>query len=98
MRILEALWGGQIRPADRNVKHDSDFDRLRNAAQVDYDRFWSLLAPEAKEAYEAYCMKNAELSVISERDFFIKGFRLGMQILLAAISEYPSQLPQSGDE
>lgn len=97
MNILEALWGGQIRPADRSVQHNSEFDKLRKAAQKDYDHFWALLSPEAKEAYNAYLMKDVELSLISDKDFFIKGFRLGVQMLLAAMGEYSSQLPQNMD-
>ena len=55
--------------------------------------FWSVLTPEGKEAYKAYSEANIELMSISEADIFTKGFRLGVQLLLAAICEDDSQLP-----
>lgn len=94
MSILEALWGGAIRPCERTVKRGSEYDRVRTEAGKAYDRFWSMLTPEAKEAYNAYSEANNHLLSISEADIFTKGFRLGVQLLLAAICEDDSQLPQ----
>ena len=93
MNVLEALWGGAIRPCERTVKRGTEYARLQKASQKAYDRFWSMLTPEGKEAYKAYSEANIELMSISEADIFTKGFRLGVQLLLAGICEDDSQLP-----
>lgn len=97
MNILEALWGGAIRPCERTVKRGTEYARLQKATQKAYDRFWSMLTPEGKEAYKAYSETNIELMSISEADIFTKGFRLGVQLLLAGICEDDSQLPPLED-
>lgn len=93
--VLKQLWDGSIRPCERSVQSGSEFARLQQDAQEQHDRFMALLTPEAKDIYSAYCKLDAELSVISDMDFFIKGYRLGAQLIFAAIGEYDSQLPQS---
>ena len=50
MNILEALWGGAIRPCERTVKRGSEYDRVREEANKAYDSFWSMLSPEEKAA------------------------------------------------
>ena len=93
MNILDALWGGAIHPSDRTVKRGSEYARLQEAAKKAYDRFWTMLTPEEKEAYTTFTDIEMELSCISDADIFAKGFRLGMRLLLAVISEEETQLP-----
>lgn len=93
MNILEALWGGAIHPCDRTVKRGTEYARLQAAAQKAYDRFWSMLTAEQKEAYAAFTDLEIERTCISDADIFAKGFRLGVKLLLAGICEEDSQLP-----
>ena len=93
MNILEALWGGAIRPCERTVRRGTEYARLQKTAQKAYDHVWSMLTPEEKEAYKEYSEANIELMSISEADIFTKGFRLGVRLLLAVICEDDSQLP-----
>ena len=58
MNVLEALWGGAIRPCERTVKRGTEYARLQKATQKAYDSFWSVLTPEGKEAYKAYSEAN----------------------------------------
>ena len=97
MNILEALWGGAIRPCERTVKRGSEYDRVREEANKAYDSFWSMLTPEAKAAYDDFSELNNHLLSISEADIFAKGFRLGVQLLLASICQEDTQLPQLED-
>ena len=92
-KVLEDLWCGAIRPCEREVRPNSEYARLQSAMEKEHDRFWSMLTPEAKEAYNEFCKTNIELMAISDADCFAKGFRLGIQFLLAAIIEDNSQLP-----
>ena len=96
--ILEQLWVGAIRPCERAVKRNSEYARLQALMQKEHDRFWSMLTPEAREAYNAFCETNIELMSISDADCFAKGFRLGVRLLLAAIAEDDSQLPPLEDD
>ena len=98
MKVLEDLWCGAIRPCERAVKPNSEFARLQAVTQKEHDRFWSMLTPEAREAYNNYCNTNIELMAISDADCFAKGFRLGVRLLLAAITEDDSQLPALEDD
>ena len=97
MNILEALWGGAIRPCERTVKRGSEYDRVRQEASAAYEKFWAMLTPEEKAAYDTYSESYSHLMSISEADSFTKGFRLGAQILLAVISEEDTQLPPMED-
>lgn len=93
MTIIENLWEGNITPGVRSVAQDSEFQKL-GAASVDCeDIFTAELSDEGKQAYEEYCdliMKQAD---ISERDAFVKGFRLGALLLLELLNEEKTQLP-----
>ena len=91
--ILNALWGGAIHPCDRTVKRGTEYDRLQEAAGKAYDRFWSMLTAEQKEAFTAFTEIEMHKSCISDADIFTKGFRLGVRLLLAVISEEDTQLP-----
>lgn len=98
MNILDDLWGGAVRPRNRSMEYGGEYHSLYKSARARQDRFLSLLSPEAKEAYDAFCKAEAELTEISDKDLFIKGYRLGVQLFLAAVSEYRSPLPQDGAE
>lgn len=98
MTILEELWGGKIRPCFRSMEYGGEYARLYRKARASRDRFLSLLTEEARAAYDAFSQADAELTEISDRDIFIKGFRLGVQLFLAAIGEYRSPLPQDDGE
>ena len=94
MDVLDALWGGNIRPCERAVRKGSEYEHLQNAAQKEHDRLWSMQTPEGKEVFESFLNANSAVVSISDKDFFVKGFRLGVQLILAAIKEDESQLPQ----
>lgn len=93
MKVLDMLWGGAIHPCDRTVKRGTEYARLQDAAQKAHDRFWSMLTAEEKDAYTAFTDIEMERSCISDADIFAKGFRLGVQLILAGICEDDTQLP-----
>lgn len=93
MNILEALWGGAIRPCERTVRRGTEYARLQDAALRAYDRFWAMLSEDQKEAYKTLADLDMERTAISDADIFAKGFRLGVRLLLAVICEEDSQLP-----
>ena len=93
MSILETLWSGRYYPAEKGIPKDGECKELYDAAKVERERFGASLSPEAQEAYENYVSLTAAMNDISERDSFIKGFRLGVQLLLEALGDYNSPFP-----
>lgn len=93
-KVLDQLWGGAIRPCDRVVRRGTEYDRLQEAAGKAYDRFWNTLTTEQKEAFTVFTDLEMQKSCISDADIFTKGFRLGVQLVLAAVCEDDTQLPQ----
>lgn len=96
--VLAALWDGNIRPCEREIRADSQYYKVMHSITEEQKKFYGTLSPEAKEAYDNYVLLHGKLCSISEQDAFIKGFRLGVQLLLSAVGPYESPLPQVGLE
>ena len=58
------------------------------------DAFRAELSAEGKKAYAAYVDKRLALMEIDNCDMFIKGYRLGVKLLLSVLLDYDTPLPQ----
>ena len=94
MDILKELYFGNIQPIERSIKEGSKYQELERETGFLEAAFRSELSAEGKQAYDAFIKKQVEMMELSECDIFIKGFRLGMGLLLAGLTEYDSPLPQ----
>ena len=94
MNILEELYCGNIRPSERTIREGSEYKQLDNQASALESAFYAELSAEGKKVYNAYVEKRLALMDIDTCDMFIKGYRLGMKLLLAVLTEYDTQLPQ----
>ncbi len=94
MDTLKGLYSGGIRPSERTVKDGSEYQQLQHQASALEDAFRAELSAEGKKAYDAYVEKQIALMDIDNCDMFIKGYRLGVKLLLAALMEYDTPLPQ----
>lgn len=94
MDILKELYFGNIQPSERSIKEGSRYQELEMETRALETAFRSELSPEGKKVYDAFIQKQGEMMELSECDIFIKGFRLGMGLLLAGLTEYDSPLPQ----
>ena len=94
MDILKELYFGNIQPSERSIKEGSRYQELEMETRALETAFRSELSPEGKKVYDAFIQKQGEMIEISECDAFIKGFRLGMELLLAGLLDYGTQLPQ----
>ena len=65
-----------------------------NGNQSIGDRLSFRTVPGREKVYDAFIQKQGEMIEISECDAFIKGFRLGMELLHAGLLDYDTQLPQ----
>ena len=94
MLILEQLWQGQITPFEREIKEDSEYQKLSHKTTELQNQFYKELTSEGKKAFNEYYDIEQELASISEQDAFIKGVQVGARIILDIMGEYRSPLPQ----
>lgn len=95
MSILEELWRGRLAPGSQKVEEGTDYARYQHEFQEEEARFSESLSPEARDAYDALCEKQTFLSYMTERDSFIKGFRLAGLLALEVVSGDCSQFIQN---
>ena len=81
VNVLEALWDGNIRPCEREVRRDSQYYNVMHTITEEQKKFYGTLSPEAKEAYDNYVLLHGELSSISEQDAFIFFLKVHFQSL-----------------
>ena len=81
MKILEELWYGNINPRQM----DSASGRHKNLTHLvseNEKKLMALLSDEAKEIYERLTDCQKELNVLEQCEAFIRGFKLGAQIMI----------------
>ena len=86
MFALFDLWDGNIHPAEDNCPTDQQYRTARKALVEQEDLFWKELSPAEKEAYED--LQNIRSEVVGRQEYyaFVQGFRLGVRLLLDALS------------
>ncbi len=80
------------------MKDGSEYQLLEHQACALEDAFRAELSAEGKKAYSAYVDKRLALMEIDNCDMFIKGYRLGVKLLLTVLMEYDTPLPQIKDD
>ena len=83
--VLEELYFGNIRPfATRNTciseNHISYMEEFR-------EKFLNTLTESQREAFFSYESHMSEITSSAECEAFVKGFRLGVQILMEGMKE-----------
>ena len=94
MDILKELYSGNIRPSERAIKEGSDYQKAQTEVCALENAFRAELSAEGKKVYAAYETKRMELMKADDCDSFIKGYRLGVKLLLAVLLDYDTPLPQ----
>lgn len=87
MDTLEDLYYGNLFPHEKCAKLDNEVKELLKLLNRNEEKFTATLTESQKETFEKYKDCNYEISEISEREFFIKGFQLGTRIIIEAISQ-----------
>lgn len=98
MFVLENLWKGRIRPSERCYREGSRYAELIGLGVELEKTICSELSEVAKKAYKELYEAQVEMIEIGEQDAFLQGVRFGAQFMLDVLREYPSQLPQVGEE
>lgn len=91
MYILEKLWREGISPSERYVRPGSDYQKISTQRNAEMKRLLELLSPEAKEQLEVMETLRFDMTMLSEEDVFIYGFRLGARLILDIMGDHRGQ-------
>ena len=83
MNILEEFYYGNITPGDFHINKGSEYDVALKKLCSYTEELFPTLNKEQKRLFEKIELSATEMNGISEKERFIKGFRLGVQIISA---------------
>ena len=86
MSILEDLYRGKIIPSEKFIKKGSEYQKL-NSQLLEYSEELSHLIDDNQRAiYRKINECNCRLNDIEDVESIIRGFRLGVQLMLEAVN------------
>ena len=91
MFVLDKLWQGKLSPNEQCIVHGTEYSDLRSKAVQLEKKILSGLPDEGKQMLQEYQELREKMAYISEEDMFVNGFRIGVGLLLDAVSTYESQ-------
>ena len=80
MDTIKELYYGNIHPYEREIKKDSEIDRLAKLVLKTLNESETELFGKLKDAW-------AELSGLNECECFVNGFRLAMQLMAESLEK-----------
>ena len=89
VNILHELWYGNIYPSERPIKKDSEYAQALHKVADEKDSLLPSLSSELQKGIEKLLDVQMEAAVIAERDAFVMGFRLAVQILVDGLTDPP---------
>ena len=91
MYVLDKLWRGTLSPNEQCVVHGSEYSDFRYKATQLSKQFVATLSEDGKRMFQEYQDLREQMAYISEEDMFVNGFRIGVGLILDAVSTYDSQ-------
>ena len=91
-KVLEDLYLGNIVPNEKAFVRGTTFAKALAIIEKNETHLNTALEGKEKEAFAAFVDAQSELNAITGREGFVDGFRLGVQIILAALSEDDGEL------
>lgn len=82
--IIDDLYFGRIHPCERNSSPEEQ--QLIGELAEHYERLLEVMTEEQREHFVMFKDCLQEIGMISERDMFIYGFRLGMRLMVEVLS------------
>ena len=86
-KVLEDLYLGNIVPNEKGFVRGTAFAQALGIIEKNETYLNTVLEGKEAEAFTAFVDAQSELNAITGREGFVDGFRLGVQIILAALSE-----------
>ena len=87
MQILEELYIGNVRPGERSFKRNSQYGRALAESADAADKLLATLSAEQKELFDAFSDAQREVSVLTDAETFIYGFRTGAKIMMDVLTD-----------
>ncbi len=81
--VLEDLYFGRIHPCERCGSPEEQ--QLTGELAEHYERLLETMTEEQRESFEKFKDSLQEIGMISERDMFMYGFRLGMRLAVEVL-------------
>ena len=91
MYLLDKLWRGDITPSERFDRPDSEFMHKSKEFCDAAERLVEGLSHEGKKHWEDMERLKSDMSILSEEDIFIYGFRMGAQMILDVVGDHKGQ-------
>ncbi len=85
MHILQDLWHGRIRPCECHITPGSEYANLQQQCCQSQTLLKAILSQSEKELLMSIEDNQIKMSCISAHEAFVRGFRLGGQIMLATL-------------
>ncbi len=87
MSILEELWYGNIDPMEAIGSGGSYYKELMGLMAKNREKIAETLSEEMQEVLETYDDNIREMDSIAEKEAFVYGFRLGMQLAAESLTD-----------
>lgn len=87
MHILEELYLGGVRPGERTGKQNAQYKKALNEAIKTSDTLIATLTDEQKQLFEDFMDAQREVSILTDVETFIYGFRTGAKIMLDILED-----------
>ncbi len=82
MSILEELYNGNIRPSEKFIKKESEYNELFNQLNNKIDSFLLNLNQNEKKLFEEIDTTVIKLTDISQKEYFFEGLYIGANLIL----------------
>lgn len=87
MKIIEKLYYGNVNPCENMIRGNENYKDLLRLYSSNQEKLLSTLTEEQKERYEKIHDCADELCNELEKQSFINGFRLGVQLVTESFCE-----------
>ena len=87
MNTIQDLYYGRISPYEMSISTTPEYQKMKALADKNEDLLRETLSDEQKKLLEKLTECITDISSISERDMFIAGFKLGVNLMIDVIKD-----------
>lgn len=91
MTILEHFYYGNIDPHECYVEKNGTFSKLLKRTNKLEEQLTEQLTEKQKSSFNDYCESQANLYETSEKEAFIRGFKLGLRFMAEAVVNFDEE-------
>ncbi len=92
MKCIENLFYGNICPCEKVLTRGSEYSQLLQLAAKNEEKLFSILSPQQTEQFEKLKDCIIDMNNISEKEAFVDGFRLGVQLIAESIYDRSGEI------